>query len=50
MIIETKIPIFNKDNMIKYSEIFEFMDLPGLNEKEGDNSFFKSKYITCNFK
>ena len=31
--------------MIKYSEIFEFMDLPGLNEKEGDNSFFNSNIL-----
>ncbi len=44
MIIETKIPIFNKD-MIQYSEIFEFMDLPGLNEKEGDDSFFNKNIL-----
>ena len=45
MIIETKIPIFNKDNMIKYSEIFEFMDLPGLNEKEGVDNFFRKNIL-----
>ena len=44
MIIETKIPIFNED-MIQYSEIFEFMDLPGLNEKEGDDSFFNQNIL-----
>ena len=44
LIIETKIPIFNKD-MIQYSKIFEFMDLPGLNEKEGDNSFFNKNIL-----
>ena len=31
--------------MIQYSEIFEFMDLPGLNEKEGDNSFFNKNIL-----
>ena len=45
MIIETKIPIFNRDDMIQYSEIFEFMDLPGLNEKEGDDSFFNQNIL-----
>ena len=44
MIIETKIPIFDKD-MIEYSKIFEFIDLPGLNEKEGDDNFFNKNIL-----
>ena len=32
MIIETKIPIFDKD-IIEYSKIFELMDLPGLKRR-----------------
>ena len=44
MIIETKIPIFNID-MKQYFEIFEFMDLPGLNEKEGVDNFFRKNIL-----
>jgi len=44
MIIETNFPIFNKE-MIKYSEIFEFMDLPGLNEQEGEKDFFRKNIL-----
>ena len=40
MIIEFKIPIFNKEKLIEYSEVFEFMDLPGLNEYDGEKNFF----------
>ena len=41
MIIEFKIPIFNEEKLIKYSEIFEFMDLPGLNQyDDGKINFF----------
>ena len=46
IIIETKIPIFNNEEMVKYSKIFEFMDLPGLNEyNKNDNDFFKQNIL-----
>ena len=44
MIIEYKIPIFNEENLIEFSEFFEFMDLPGLNQYE-ENSFFISNIL-----
>ena len=44
MIIETKSPIFNED-MLQYSEIFEFMDLPGLNEQDGEKNFFRKNIL-----
>ena len=44
MIIEYKIPIFNEENLIEFSEVFEFMDLPGLNQYE-KNNFFKSNIL-----
>ena len=44
MIIETNFQIFNKE-MLKYSEIFEFMDLPGLNEQDGENNFFRKNIL-----
>ena len=44
MIIETNSPIFNED-MLQYSEIFEFMDLPGLNEQDGENNFFRKNIL-----
>ena len=44
MIIEINSPIFNKD-MAKYSEIFEFMDLPGLNEQDGEKNFFRKNIL-----
>ena len=47
MIIETKIPLIN-EQLVKYSKIFEFMDLPGLNEyKKNDNDNFKKYILPC---
>ena len=44
MILETNIPLFNGENEI-YSEFFEFMDVPGLNEfnkgKDSEHFYFK---------
>ena len=37
-IIETYIPLFEKENFKKYSEFFEFMDIPGLNESNNDEN------------
>ena len=31
--------------MVKYSEIFEFMDLPGLNEQDGEKNFFRANIL-----
>ena len=45
LIIETKIPIFNNKELIEYSKIFEFMDLPGLNEIGGEDNFFKKNIL-----
>ena len=36
MILEANIPLFN-DNNHRYSEIFEFMDVAGLNEFSVDD-------------
>ena len=47
MIIETKIPLIN-GQLVKYSKIFEFMDLPGLNEyRRNDNDNFKKYILPC---
>ena len=45
MILETNIPLFRGENSI-YSDLFEFMDIPGLNEfnganKETDHFYYK---------
>ncbi len=50
MIIETKISFFNNKELEEYSQIFEFMDIPGLNDK---NYFFRINIlpvITYNIK
>ena len=44
IIIETKIPLITPE-MEKYSKIFEFMDLPGLNEYDKNNDYFFIKNI-----
>ncbi len=44
IIIEMNIPIFNGE-LEKYSEIFEFMDLPGLNDTEEIQVFFKDNIL-----
>ena len=44
IIIETKIPLFTPA-MEKYSNIFEFMDLPGLNEYDKNNNDFFNNNI-----
>ena len=43
MILETNIPLFNDYNH-RYSELFEFMDVPGLNEFSVDNDISKQFY------
>ena len=43
LILETNIPLFKDSNKI-YSELFEFMDVPGLNEFTGDNDINKQFY------
>ena len=40
MIIEANIPLFQGYNQV-YSELFEFMDLPGLNEFNADEFYYK---------
>ena len=44
LIIEMNIPIFNGE-LEKYSEIFEFMDLPGLNDTDEIQVFFKENIL-----
>ena len=44
MIIEAKLPLFNEE-LEKYSKIFEFMDLPGLNEYNIND--FKKYILPC---
>ncbi len=44
MIIEAKLPLFNEE-LEKYSKIFEFMDLPGLNENNKND--FKTYILPC---
>ena len=43
MILETNIPLFN-DNNHRFSELFEFMDVPGLNEFSSDDDISKQFY------
>ena len=43
MILETNIPLFN-DNNHRFSELFEFMDVPGLNEFSSDDDVSKQFY------
>ncbi len=43
MILETNIPLFN-DNNHRFSELFEFMDVPGLNEFSSDDEISKQFY------
>ena len=43
MILETNIPLFN-DNNHRFSELFEFMGVPGLNEFSSDDDASKQFY------
>ena len=43
MILETNIPLFN-DNNHRFSELFEFMDVPGLNEFSSENDISEHFY------
>ncbi len=37
VILEADIPFLNRDNNNSYSDLFEFMDFPGLNEEDNNN-------------
>ena len=43
MILETNIPLFKEFNL-RHSELFEFMDVPGLNEYTSENDVNKQFY------
>ena len=45
LIIEANLPIFNGTCLEKYSDIFEFMDVPGLNEASEIENSVENNYI-----